>query len=303
MNHGPLIFLGVLASFVASWWALVFAPHLQIGTEKAAEVDGLLYPKGLPGVAAQGREVYVANGCVQCHSQQVQQHGYTFDVVLTGAGTNAANTAQVLASIAPETRAEDLLAKASDSAPQPVLKNVPLRLAEDAQRRLKKAGAASQMVFIPLGADMARQWGSRRSVARDYLYDYPVQVGNSRLGPDLANEGAQPRDKNWQLIHLYEPRAMVKGSIMPGYRYLFEVRPKGRQPSPNAISIPEPYAPKGDVEVVPTEAALQLVAYLQSLHVNTPLFEAPMTQLAPASTPAPTNAPAATNAAAANAPK
>jgi len=299
MNNGALVFFGILASFVASWWTLVFAPQLQIGKEKAAEVDGFLYPKGLPGIAAQGRDVYVSHGCVQCHSQQVQQDGYTFDVVLTGGGTNADNVAKVIAAVAHDANASEILAKASDNAPQPVLKNVPQRIAADAQQRLKKAGAASQMVFIPLGSDMARHWGTRRSVAKDYLYDYPVQVGNSRLGPDLANEGAQARDKNWQLIHLYEPRAMVKGSIMPGYKFLFDVRPKGKQPSPNAVSIPEPYAPKGDVEVVPTEEALQLVAYVQSLHVNTPLFEAPMTQLAPASVPA-TNAPAVTNAAAAN---
>src|SRR5687767_12432201 len=138
MNHGPLIFLGLLASFVASWWALIFAPHLQIGSHKTADVDGMPYPKGLPGIAAQGRHVFVANGCVQCHSQQVQQDGYTFDVVVTSVGTNAIDVAKTIAAIAPDIKADDVLAKASDSAPQPILKNVPQRIAEDAQKQLKK---------------------------------------------------------------------------------------------------------------------------------------------------------------------
>src|SRR5436190_18068107 len=127
MNNAAVIFFGLLASFVASWWALVFAPHVQIGSQKTTEVDGLPYPKGLPGLAAQGRDVYVANGCVQCHSQQVQQDGYTFNVVLTSAGTNAANAAKLLATLARDINAEDLASKASDNAPQIILTHVSQR--------------------------------------------------------------------------------------------------------------------------------------------------------------------------------
>ena len=66
-------------------------------------------------------------------------------------------------------------------------------------------------------------------------------------------------------------------------------------------------APGGAVTVLEARRggapqALQLAAYLQSLNVNTPLFEAPATQLAPPPAPAGTNAPA-TNAPTANAPK
>jgi cytochrome c oxidase cbb3-type subunit II len=151
---------------------------------------------------------------------------------------------------------------------------------------------------------MRRNWGARRSVAADYLYEYPVQIGNSRLGPDLANVGARPMDANWHLLHLYHPRTVVNGSIMPAYQYLFETRKIGRQPSPNALKLPEAFAPKPGFEVVPKEDALRLVAYLQSLRLDQPLFEAPATQLAPvASGAAGTNAPAATNAASTNAPQ
>jgi cytochrome c oxidase cbb3-type subunit 2 len=152
---------------------------------------------------------------------------------------------------------------------------------------------------------MARGWGLRQSVAADYLHEYPVQIGNSRLGPDLANVGARRPDAQWHLRHFYDPRTEEKASIMPAYRYLFETRKAGRTPSPNALKLPPEFAPAAGYEIVPTEEAMQLVAYMQSLVVSTPLFEAPMTVLPKAppagdtNAPAGTNAPAATNAAAA----
>src|SRR5205085_7197416 len=133
--------------------------------------------------------------------------------------------------------------------PQVLLKNVPQKAAADAQAKLAEAGAAVQAVFIPLGPDMKRNWGARRSVAADYLYDYPVQTGNSRLGPDLSHVGARPLDANWHLLHLYDPPTVVDGSIMPAYRYLFETRRIGRQPSPDALKLPEKFAPKAGYEV------------------------------------------------------
>lgn len=295
MNHGPLIFIGVLVTFVASWWGLVFSPQLQIGSLPAAQTDFGVYPNRPPGLAQQGREVYVANGCVHCHSQQARQEGYTFDVVLTSAGTNAADVAKVLEQIARGINVSEVLTNASDKSPQPILKNVTQSTAEDAQKRLKAAGATAQFVFVPLGADIGRGWASRRSVARDYLFDYPVQVGNSRLGPDLSNYGKRAPAPEIVLAHLYDPRLTMPGSIMPAYQYLFETRPAGKQPSPNALKLTGKFAPEGGQEVVPKQEALQLVAYLQSLRADTALFEAPMTQLAPPPADAGTNA-AATNA-------
>jgi len=300
VNHGPLIFLGVLATFVASWWGFVFAPQLQIGSQQTAQTDTGIYPTRRAGVALQGQEVYVANGCVHCHSQQVRQEGYTFDVVLASVGTNAAKVGDLLRQIAPAVNADEIVAKVLAKAPQPILTNVVQAVAEEVQKSLKNVGASAQFVFIPLGVDMARGWGPRRTVAADYLYDYPVQVGNSRLGPDLSHIGARMPDANWHLLHLYDPRTVVPGSIMPAYRYLFETRRIGKQPSPEALKLSGKFAPKDGYEVVPTAEALQLAAYLQSLRVDTALFEAPLAQFP--SVPSGTNAPVATNAAAANTP-
>ena len=38
-------------------------------------------------------------------------------------------------------------------------------------------------------ADIDRKWGERRSAPRDYLFERPVLLGRSRMGPDLANIG------------------------------------------------------------------------------------------------------------------
>ena len=52
---------------------------------------------------------------------------------------------------------------------------------------------------------------------------------------------------------------------MPPYRFLFDVHPvAGRQPSTHAVSMGSD-GPGAGFEVVPTDRAVALVAYLQSL--------------------------------------
>src|SRR3546814_8561644 len=81
----------------------------------------------------------------------------------------------------------------------------------------------------PRSADQApddeRGWG-RASVASDYAYDHPHLMGTMRTGPDLLNVGARLPSRDWQLTHLYQPRAISKWSIMPAYPYLFEKKAK-----------------------------------------------------------------------------
>src|SRR5688572_8305878 len=148
-----------------------------------------------------------------------------------------------------------------------------------------------------LGSDRKRGWGARITVAQDYLGDYPVMLGNLRVGPDLANVGPRQPDTKQLLLHIYNPKLVVPKSTMPPYRFLFEkrkIKPTG--PSPEALPIKiEGY------EIVPTHRATALVAYLQSLNATIPLFEAPLPpEMRPK--PADTNAPSATatNAAATN---
>ncbi len=74
MNHGPLIFLGILSALASSWYAMVVGPVLQLGSQQPATVEatGGRYPAARPGFAQEGREVYRANGCNYCHTQQIR---------------------------------------------------------------------------------------------------------------------------------------------------------------------------------------------------------------------------------------
>jgi cytochrome c oxidase cbb3-type subunit 2 len=85
-----------------------------------------------------------------------------------------------------------------------------------------------------------------------------------RTGPDLMNIGVRQPGADWHLGHLYQPRAYVSGSIMPSYPYLFDVK-DAPEPGDKPVTLPPGYAPPGKV-VVPTAAASDLVAYLQSLN-------------------------------------
>lgn len=142
------------------------------------------------------------------------------------------------------------------------------------------------------GFDLDWGWGRRRTVAQDYLRDAPVMLGAVRVGPDLANIGyrmgagdtnAQPAMVAYHLRHLYHPRTVMPGSVMPAYPYLFEKRRIVGEPSPEALKLDGPFAPEPGFEVVPKPAAHALVAYLLSLRSSVSLPEAPVV-------PPPTNA-------------
>ena len=114
------------------------------------------------------------------------------------------------------------------------------------------------------GADLARGWGMRRTVARDYIWDVPPVMGTMRTGPDLANIGARQPSEAWHLLHLYNPRLTSPGSTMPEYPFLFAWQRVEVQRPADALSFPEGEPRPGWV-VVPTRRARDLVAYLGSL--------------------------------------
>jgi cytochrome c oxidase cbb3-type subunit 2 len=74
MNIAPFIFIGLLATFSASWFGFVFRSQADIGrqTQFTNQITGLVYPIPRDGEAAQGAEVYRAQGCASCHTQQVR---------------------------------------------------------------------------------------------------------------------------------------------------------------------------------------------------------------------------------------
>jgi cytochrome c oxidase cbb3-type subunit 2 len=119
-----------------------------------------------------------------------------------------------------------------------------------------------------LGSDSERGWG-RASVPADYVYDYPHLLGVSRTGPDLFNIGARQPSVDWNLAHLYQPRAVTPGSVMPAYPFLFRVVTHAA-PGDKIVTLPPAFAPAGGV-VVASQDALDLVAYLTSLNHTYPV--------------------------------
>ena len=76
----------------------------------------------------------------------------------------------------------------------------------------------SQMVR-PFRDEVARY--GEYSKAGEFVYDHPFQWGSKRTGPDLARVGGKYPD-SWHYTHMYDPRSMSPGSIMPQYTWLHE---------------------------------------------------------------------------------
>jgi cytochrome c oxidase cbb3-type subunit II len=201
MNRSILVILGALLTIAASLTGFVLTPNWQFQEHQPLKSrDGSQYPSPLFGSAANGKDIYIDQGCAYCHTQQVRAKGY--------------------------------------------------------------------------GGDIRRNWGNRRTVARDYMYEYPVLLGTNRTGPDLANIGARQPSKDWHYLHLFNPQITSPGSVMPRYEYLFQVVKTGENPPANgAIPLPPGFQSEGQF-IVPTARAEQLVEYLKAQNRTFPLPEA-----------------------------
>jgi cbb3-type cytochrome oxidase cytochrome c subunit len=276
MNHGPLLFLGILFSLAASWLGMIVGPQLQFGRQPqvSAGPANPRYPLARPGFAQQGREIYRANGCFYCHSQQVRAD-VGFDVVLSSAGTNKTELVAALLN-ANAGLSADAARKLVEEAPKRVFQGLAQEDAAVKAKSLSVPDAKVAVVVAHTGADIERGWGKRFSVAQDYLLEQPLMLGRQRLGPDLANIGGRLPDGTRHLLHLYNPKITAPGSTMPSYPFLFEKRKLIGRPSPDALKLEKEFAPEAGYEIVPKPEGRALVAYLLSLQSDVSLFEAPL---------------------------
>lgn len=60
----------------------------------------------------------------------------------------------------------------------------------------------------------------KASEAAEFVYDHPFQWGSKRTGPDLARVGGK-YPHMWHYRHMWDPREVTPGSIMPRYTWLF----------------------------------------------------------------------------------
>lgn len=189
-NNHKNLFITAAALFIVLTIFVAIIPALNNQSRNAP----LPNAEPMSEAAQKGKEIYIANGCVACHTQQVRS------------------------------------------------------------------------------VDMDKMWGSRPSIAADYANNKrqdlwrntATLMGTERTGPDLTDIGNRQPSLEWNLLHLYNPRAVVKTSIMPAYPWLFDQKenPDGDDV---VIAVPAEFLKNKNIKIVAKEEALQLVAYLQSL--------------------------------------
>lgn len=156
--------------------------------------------------------------------------------------------------------------------------NAPLPGAES----LSAAAVRGKAIFVANGCvachtqqvrniDMDKTWGSRPSIASDYAVNHRTDVwrntatlmGTERTGPDLTTIGERQPSIDWQLLHLYQPRSVVKESIMPSYQWMFVYKEKPAK-NEKVVNVPAEYMRGRKGKIVATRQAMDLVAYLLS---------------------------------------
>src|SRR5438445_1028035 len=216
--------LPILAGFVFFWISLVTGPKLSEATTSET--------------SSEASESVVAFENVSPVSDKLSSTGwlsYAY-VVAFGAGVGFFALSFLVLAILPGKELEDEIKRVA-----PV--TMPTLTASEQRGRViyGREGCAychTQQVRS-LAADV-RRFGAPTE-PWETKYDYPQLWGTRRIGPDLSREfNLHPRD--WQLTHLYNPRLVVRDSVMPPYPWLF------------AGSANQP-----------TQEALDLLAYLQSL--------------------------------------
>lgn len=290
MKTGCSVFLAAVFALGASWFGFVYGSLAQLGGQKQTVVlqSSDNWPPQRTGEATRGLQVYREYGCAACHTEQVRQTDAANQISLTSLGEHKAQEFKDFVQslmIVPDLMVASNtimanLEKWNGEVPVILYSGDDATVVSTLAGKLKSVGVKAEAGVVAIGSDIRRGWGLRKSVAADYLYDQPVQLGNLRAGPDLSLVGARDPDLTWQMQHLYAPRFLVKDSTMPAFRTLFEVRQKvGGEASAQALVLPKEFVPAGDMEVVPTAKARELAAYLVSLKANAPLYEAPFSPL------------------------
>lgn len=138
-----------------------------------------------------------------------------------------------------------------------------------------KLDDAGQRIPVIKG-DIARGFGPRNTVARDYIMQDRVLLGTMRTGPDLANVGART-SVDWHLNHMYDPQLTSPGSNMAPFRFLYKKVVADVAPA-RALKLSAEYKAAHDLaaneHIVPTERVDNLIAYLMSLKIGPSLPEA-----------------------------
>lgn len=122
---------------------------------------------------------------------------------------------------------------------------------------------------------MDEVWGERPSMPSDYFYSKQrlsgwqqsaSLLGSERTGPDLTSAGSRQPGKDWHLLHFYNPRIVVKESIMPGYPWLYREKAESEVSADDVVvPVPQQFLKNPNTKIVATKEVLQLISYIQTL--------------------------------------
>lgn len=106
-------------------------------------------------------------------------------------------------------------------ASRPVIGTTPYSTLELAGRQVyikNSCNACHSQLIRPFKSETDRY--GHYSLSGEYAYDRPFLWGSKRTGPDLHRVGNY-RTTDWHENHMKNPAAVVPGSIMPAYRWMF----------------------------------------------------------------------------------
>jgi cytochrome c oxidase cbb3-type subunit 2 len=104
---------------------------------------------------------------------------------------------------------------------QPVIGTKPYTVLQLAGRHVyikDSCNACHSQLIRPFKSETDRY--GKYSLSGEYAYDRPFLWGSKRTGPDLMRVGNY-RTSDWHANHMWEPTAIVPGSIMPAYKHQF----------------------------------------------------------------------------------
>jgi len=106
-------------------------------------------------------------------------------------------------------------------ASRPVIGTAPYSTLELAGRDVyikNSCNACHSQLIRPFKSETDRY--GHYSLSGEYAYDRPFLWGSKRIGPDLHRVGNY-RTTDWHENHMKDPAAVVPGSIMPKYTWLY----------------------------------------------------------------------------------
>lgn len=313
------LFLGIFGIFAFSWLGMTVVPNLQIGSlNPQSDEEGTdIYPMPPSGMAARGAQIYAANGCFYCHSQQVRPdyggsdlerkwgdrrsapRDYIFEpIVFLGEmrmGPDLANAGHrpALQEAGGSTPAPSASpgAPAASSGASPAAAASPATIKTLPAPAVATASPAGTTASPAKAASPATTAAANPSAAgAQPTANAPTMVAEPK---ELTADGKpMPYTAAWHHRHLYNPRSITEDSNMPAYRFLYKKRRIGGAPASDAINFAgdKNDEPEAGYQIVPTYDAQCLVAYLMSRNQSHPLKEAKApatTAPAAATSPAP----------------